>query len=149
MAAMQHFFMASVVKFPVALRVLELVRTEKQIAAADSASHTRFLKDERDTASPDAMTALLAKFERGEALKPVSTELLRDLMERSATGPNRLKGQLPAGTVVAHKTGTWGDAAMNDVGIITLPGGKGHVAIAVFTNRTKAGVDPEQTIAEM
>jgi beta-lactamase class A len=56
---------------------------------------------------------------------------------------------LPPGTVVAHKTGTWREAATNDAGIITLPGGAGHVAIAVLTNRTKAGVDAERTIAEI
>jgi beta-lactamase class A len=46
--------------------------------------------------------------------------------------PNRIVAGLPAGTRVAHKTGTWGRAAMNDVGIITLPGGRGHLALAVF-----------------
>ena len=43
---------------------------------------------------------------------------------------------LPAGTVVAHKTGTSGTtdgitAATNDVGLVTLPDGR-HLAVAVF-----------------
>ena len=44
---------------------------------------------------------------------------------------------LPAGTPVAHKTGTSGtndkglSAATNDVGIIILPNGQ-HLAVAVF-----------------
>jgi beta-lactamase class A len=124
-------------------------RTEKEIAAAYTVSRVQFLKELRDTSTPDAMAALLAKFERGEALKPVTTAFLRDLMERAATAPNRLKGLLPPGTVVAHKTGTWREAATNDVGIVTLPGGAGHIAIAVFSNRAKAGVDLERTIAEI
>ena len=58
-------------------------------------------------------------------------------MTESATGSNRIKGLLPAGTMVAHKTGSSStDAqgvtpATNDVGIITLPNGK-HLIIAVF-----------------
>jgi beta-lactamase class A len=124
-------------------------RTEKEMAAVYRESRVQFLKDLRDTSTPDAMAALLARFEHGEALKPATTAFLRDLMERATTAPNRLKGLLPPGTVVAHKTGTWREAATNDAGIITLPGGAGHVAIAVLTNRTKAGVDAERTIAEI
>src|SRR5258708_5637190 len=124
-------------------------RTEKEIATAYSESHAQFLKDVRDTSTPDAMAALLAKFERGAALKPATTAFLRDLMERNPTAPNRLKGLLPPGTVVAHKTGTSRAAATTGVGIITLPGGAGHIAIAVFSNRAKAGVDVERTIAEI
>ncbi len=115
-------------------------RTEKQIAAADHASRARFLKDARDTSTPDAMAALLAKFAHGETLTPASTAVLRDMMEHATTFPNRLKGLLPPGTVVAHKTGTWGPAATNDVGVITLPGGR-HIAIAVFTNGSKKDDD--------
>jgi beta-lactamase class A len=49
---------------------------------------------------------------------------------------------LPAGTVVAHKTGTSGTqkgitAATNDIGIITLPNGR-HLAIAVFVSDSPA-----------
>jgi beta-lactamase class A len=124
-------------------------RTEKELAVAYSQSRVQFLKDVRDTSTPDAMAALLAKFGHGEALKPATTAFLRDLMERTTTAPNRLKGLLPPGAVVAHKTGTWREAATNDAGIITLPGGAGHIAIAVFTNQAKSGIDLERTIAEI
>ena len=67
-------------------------------------------------------------------------------------GPKRLKGLLPAGTPVAHKTGTDSTrdgrtAATNDIGIITLPDGR-HLAIAVFVR--DSGADEaarESTIA--
>jgi beta-lactamase class A len=63
-------------------------------------------------------------------------------MTESTTGPQRLKGLLPVGTNVAHKTGTSGTekgitAATNDIGIITLPNGK-HLAIAVFVSDSPA-----------
>ncbi|HEU0252915.1 MAG TPA: hypothetical protein VFR12_07755, partial [Pyrinomonadaceae bacterium] len=62
-----------------------------------------------------------------------------------------------AGTVVADKTGS-GDKdaitraakATNDVGIITLPSGRGHTAIAVLVSESKlADADQEKLIAEL
>lgn len=69
-------------------------------------------------------------------------QLIENLMFLSKPGANRLKGLLPAGTRVAHKTGTGGNrdgvtSATNDVGIITLPNGN-HIAIAVFVGDSRA-----------
>ena len=55
---------------------------------------------------------------------------------------SRLKADLPANTVVAHKAGTSGvDAgiahATNDIGLITLPDGR-RLAIAVFVTDSRA-----------
>ncbi len=65
------------------------------------------------------------------------TEII-NFMTDSTPGAHRLKGNLPKGTVVPHKTGTSGTqngitAATNDIGIIKMPDGK-HVAIAVFVS---------------
>jgi beta-lactamase class A len=54
-------------------------------------------------------------------------------MEASRAGRRRIRGHLPSGTPVAHKTGTMA-AAVNDVGIVTLPDGAGHLAVAVYVN---------------
>jgi beta-lactamase class A len=124
-------------------------RTERETDADYRKSHAQFEKDDRDTSTPDAMSELLSKFERGETLKPATTAFLRDSMERSRVAPHRLKGLLPRATVVAHKTGTWRDSAMNDVGIITLPGGSRRIAIAILTGRPKPGADVEHVIAEI
>jgi beta-lactamase class A len=68
----------------------------------------------------------------------VEYQLLLKFMADSNPGAKRLKGELPPGTYVAHKTGTSGTqngitAATNDIGIIRLPNGK-RVAIAVFVS---------------
>ena len=63
-----------------------------------------------------------------------------EMMDRCQTGKSRIKGLLPQGTDVAHKTGSLGGVA-NDIGFITLPGDAGHVAISVFT---KASNRPEE-----
>lgn len=68
--------------------------------------------------------------------------LLIDLMTQSRTGSKRLKARLPAGTVVAHKSGTSGTvagmaAATNDIGLVTLPDGR-HLAVAAFVSDSPA-----------
>jgi beta-lactamase class A len=97
--------------------------------------------DPRDTASPEDMTKLLLKVWKREALTPQSATILIDMMARCQTGKMRLKGLLPLGTDVPHKTGTLGGVA-DDVGYLLLPGDAGHVAISVFT---KAVGKPEDT----
>jgi beta-lactamase class A len=89
------------------------------------------------------MGQLLRKFYRGEVLSAKSTAYLREIMERTTTGPGRIKGLLPKETVVAHKTGSSGAdekglvAATNDVGVVTLPDGR-HIAVVVFVSDATA-----------
>jgi beta-lactamase class A len=71
--------------------------------------------------------------------------MLIDMMERSTTGPKRIRGRLPAGTVVADKTGTLA-GTVNDVGFITLPDGKGHIAIVVFVKGSEAPLDTRESV---
>jgi beta-lactamase class A len=98
------------------------------------------MRDPKDTATPDDMTKLLVHIWRKDLFTPASAQVLLGMMERCQTGKTRIKGMLPQGTDVAHKTGTLGGVA-NDVGVITLPGDLGHVAISVFT---KASNKPEE-----
>lgn len=100
-------------------------------AADREAAAAAFAQDPRDTATPRAMASLLRMIWDGEAVSALSTDLLLDVMLRVETGTGRIKGILPPGTAVAHKTGTIGGTT-NDVGIIYLPGDAGHVAIVVF-----------------
>jgi beta-lactamase class A len=120
------------------------VKPEQQKAAA-----MKFDADPRDTSTPDGMAALLEKIHHREILRPESGELLLDIMRRCRTGEARLRGLLPQGTEIAHKTGTIGGTT-NDVGIITLPDNAGHVAIAVFV-KSSANDTPvrERGIAEI
>lgn len=92
--------------------------------------------------TPKAITDLLVKFYTKNLLSKESFNFLWTTMVETSTGVNRIKGQLPKGTIVGHKTGTSGTnkagitAAINDVGIVRLPNGK-HYAIAFFVCNTK------------
>ncbi|MEQ8693014.1 MAG: class A beta-lactamase [Pseudomonadales bacterium] len=107
----------------------------EEASALDSYRSETFVDDSRDTATPNSMANLLKTIWQGKALSPGSTELLKDIMRRCETGNKRLKGLLPAGTEVAHKTGTIGGTS-NDVGVITLPDNKGHLVAAVYIKKS-------------
>ncbi|CAN5567382.1 class A beta-lactamase [soil metagenome] len=93
-------------------------------------------------ATPNAAITLLRNLHEGSGISPENRTILLKFMTDSSPGANRLKGQLPVGTPVAHKTGTSGTqngitAATNDIGIITMTNGK-HIAIAVFVSDSPA-----------
>lgn len=94
-----------------------------------------FADDPRDTATPNGMAELLEAIWTNDMLAEQSSEIIRDIMLRCETGQDRLRGMLPDGTPVAHKTGTLGGTS-NDVGVIELPHGKGRLVIAVFIKKS-------------
>jgi beta-lactamase class A len=71
-------------------------------------------------------------------------------MTDSTTGPRRLKGLLPPGTPVAHKTGTAPTVngltrATNDVGLIHL-GGSRWLAVAVSVSDSPADAASRESV---
>ena len=108
----------------------------------------RYGHDPRDTATPDGMAELLALIHEGSGLSAASHERLLQVMTASRSGRRRLKGLLPPDVEVAHKTGTMA-AAINDVGIIELPDGAGHLVLAAFVNTLRSTKwRRERTIAQ-
>jgi beta-lactamase class A len=108
-------------------------------AAADA-----YVADPLDGASPAAITAALAALSRGALLSEESTLRITSLMTAARTGPRRLKGGLPPGWSIAHKTGTGQDfqgasLGINDVGLLTAPDGRTY-AVAVMLPRTRHAV---------
>ncbi len=109
----------------------------------------RFEQDPRDTATPAGMAKLLELIWTDKALSPENCARLRDIMMRCETGATRLKGRLPEGTAVAHKTGTIGGST-NDVGVVTLPGNAGHVIVVGFVKDSGHDIpERERAIAEI
>jgi len=97
-----------------------------------------------NTGSADDLAKLLVQLHQGKVLEPAHLNLLIGFMVKGTIGMHRLRGDLPPGTVVADKTGsgepdevTKVAKVTNDVGIITLPSGRGHLAIAVLVNQSK------------
>jgi len=105
-------------------------------------------RDPRDTASARSMATLLQRLWQGEVLSSESTRVLQEIMQATYGGAARLKGHLPRNTAVAHKTGTVGDVT-NDVGVITLPDGRGHVVAVVFVMSETETARREDLIAQL
>lgn len=110
-----------------------------------------------NTGSADDLVNLLTQLQQGKILQPAQSQLLIGYMRGATTGLRRLRGDLPAGTIVADKTGsgerntqTNVPKATNDVGLITLPNGKGTLAMAVLlTNSKLTDAEQEKLVAEL
>jgi len=106
-----------------------------------------YLANPPDGAAASSITQALAKLKRGEMLSPASTAYLLSTMHEAKTGPQRVKGGVPAGWSYAHKTGTGQELAprstgYNDVGVMTAPDGTSY-AIAVMIQSTTVSI-PER-----
>jgi beta-lactamase class A len=115
-----------------------------------------FEDDPRDTATPEGMAKLLLAIWQGKALSQTNTDVLIDIMRRCLTGNARIKGMLPPGTVVAHKTGTLGGGdnitgagTQDDVGIIDLPNGAGHLIVVALVKGEDDSERGERAIAQI
>lgn len=112
-----------------------VANTEREIGQDKSVQY-------RNWATPESAVVLLRALHEGRGLSESSQALLLRLMTETPTGLRRIKGLLPEGTVVVHKTGTSRTvdgvtAATNDVGLVTLPNGR-HLAVAVFVSDSRA-----------
>ncbi|MEP7365472.1 MAG: class A beta-lactamase [Acidobacteriota bacterium] len=122
---------------------MRVLNTEKQIGAKDSTQYKNY-------STPIAAIQFLHTVMNPRALSPASREKLFEWMTNTPTGLNRIKGELPPGTLVAHKTGTSGTrdgmtAATNDIGIVTLPDGR-HLAVAIFIRDSKADLKTREGV---
>ena len=112
--------------------------------------YAAYLTDPRDTSTPDAAVAFLRKLWRGELVSRDSTALMLEMMTHSPTVPNRLKGGVPAGARLAHKSGTSATfegvtAAHNDIGILSWPDGR-TVIVAAFLTASPASEQERDAI---
>jgi beta-lactamase class A len=91
--------------------------------------------DLRDTTTPQAMAALVARLTTGTLLSPQSRETLLTWMQNTRTGTKRLRAGLPPEWRSGNKTGTGRDAGItnkyNDVAI-TFPPGRAPILIAAY-----------------
>jgi beta-lactamase class A/beta-lactamase class A VEB len=104
--------------------------------------------------TPKAATETLKKFyeNKNNLLSKSSYDFFWKTNKETTTGANRIKGQLPEGTIVAHKTGWSGTnketgitAAVNNIGIVFLPNGE-YFIISVFVTESKENFETNEKI---
>jgi beta-lactamase class A len=129
------------------IRGMDVVTTEREMSKDPMAQYKNY-------STPRAAVDLLKALHAGRGLSPAARDMLLQDLADSTPGAQRIKGLLPPGTLVAHKTGTDGTrngktAATNDIGIVTLPDGR-HLALAVFVkDSTAAEAQREGAIAKI
>lgn len=83
------------------------------------------------------MLQLLVKLHRADdGLSGASHERLLEMMTHSKN-PERISKAVPAGSIVAHKTGTMPGGVVNDTAIVTSADGKHHLALVIFATKAK------------
>ena len=107
----------------------------------DAAMHA-YLENPLDGATPAGLATALVALKRGELLSQESTDTFLATMSEARTGPRRLKGGLPSGWSIAHKTGTgqdWrgGSIGINDVAVFTAPDGRSYAVVVLMKRTTK------------
>ena len=125
------------------------------IAATEEEMHKEWNVQFTNWTTPRAATQLAALYYNQNILTKESKDLLFKIMVETPTGPNRIKGLLPANTIVAHKTGTSDTneegvtAVIDDLGIIILPNGKHIILMVMVCNTTENKETNERIIAEI
>ena len=99
--------------------------------ARAQAPNPLYSDDPRDQASPRAMLDLLRRIARADGVSEAARSVLLPIMQRTTTGVRRIRGRLPQGVTVADKTGS-AAGTTNDAGLVTLPGGRGMLALVVY-----------------
>lgn len=130
------------------IRDMALLNTEREMHGNDQLQYQNW-------STPQAMVQLLSKFYQSDMLSEKSRAVLWNMMVGTKTGPKRIRGLLPTGTVVANRTGTGAMtkerriSAVNDIGIIELPNGE-HLAIVVYVTNTREEIPvAEEVIAKI
>lgn len=105
--------------------------------------------DPRDTTTPAQAATNVAKVLAGDLLTPAHRALLTRWAVATPTGPGRIKAGVPAGSIVAHKTGTADPGPTNDIGLVWLPDGRVIAVAAYFTeSNAPTQADRDAVIAE-
>ncbi len=98
--------------------------------------------DLRDTTSPAAFLATMRALTLGDVLSPASRERLVLQMKANQTGAPLLRARLPAGWVIADRTGAAGHRTRNVVGLVWPARQAEPVLVTVFLTE-----GPEQSRA--
>ena len=93
---------------------------------------------------------------KNNLLSQESYDFFWKMMRETSTGMKRLKGKLPVGTIVAHKTGTSGTnkytgitAAVNDIGMVFLPNGSYFIISVLITESKEDYTVNDEIIADI
>jgi len=129
------------------LREFNLTRDIATLVRDDGEVDPAVAVDLRDSATPREMVRLLQGIHQGQWLSASSRRVILGAMERCRTGTRRIPAMLPAGAIVAHKTGSLNNTS-SDIGIISTPDGR-TIAVAIYVTGQGTRLNREGRIANI
>jgi len=131
---------------PADVSVVELLKNQPfEVLDARNRTNADFHHDQRDHARPSAMLLLLEKLWKRDGVSEACAALLIDIMGRTVTAADRVLARLPEGIAFASKGGSGAGTAV-DVGFITLPEGRGTLALAIFIKSSPSDMDSRNRV---
>ena len=123
-------------------RVTRLDRIEPELNSA-------IRGDERDTATPAAISSDMQRLLLGDALSEASRRQLDDWLQRNETGGPMIRAGVPKTWSVGDKTGRGSNGATNDIAIMRPPG-RAPILLAIYSvGSTATANDRAAAIAEV
>ncbi len=127
------------------------------VKATEAQMHKSWNVQYKNWITPAESNRILFDFHKKDQtfLTSDSKKFLLQCMLNTTTGLKRLKGNLPEGTPVAHKTGSSGSnsrgvtAATNDIGIVYLPNNNAFIISVFVSQSTESDTINEQMIADL
>lgn len=105
--------------------------------------------DQRDTTTPKSMAHSLQKILLENVLNKSSKDMLLTWMKNNQTGFTRIRAGVPAGWVVADKTGKGDYGTNNDIAII-YPPNSAPIVLAIYTTQnTQAAESNDKIIVDV
>lgn len=101
--------------------------------------------DERDTSTARALADDLRSYTLGDVLDEAGRQVLVDALRGSTTGNETIRAGVPDGWAVGNKTGTSGNGARNDIGVLWPPEGE-PIVLAVLTQTDDPDVEPDDAL---
>ncbi|GLY14532.1 hypothetical protein Kisp01_15470 [Kineosporia sp. NBRC 101677] len=104
--------------------------------------------DERDTSNVQMLGLDLYMLLEGDALPEAARRRLKQWMQGSNTGGERIRAAVPKGWKVAGKTGTGSYGTANDIALVYPKGGRAPIVISIMSDKSGKNAEPDEKLLE-
>lgn len=117
-----------------------------EVLDARNNPNARFRHEERDHCRPSAMIDVMRRIaQASDGISEQSRQTMMEIMGREVHSDLRARARLQHGLTLAGKTGSGAGTATNS-GLITLPDGRGTLAIAIFVKSSRADMATRNSV---
>lgn len=104
--------------------------------------------DQRDTSNAQMMGLDLYTLLESDGLPEEAGRKLKQWMQGSSTGGERIRAAVPKGWKVAGKTGTGSYGTANDIALVYPKGDRPPIVIAIMSDKSDENAEPDEKLLE-